>query len=113
MLWEPRPRGDGWWSAGVIATGASLLQGDFPCGSPALGAMGGGLRRLSRRGRRSDHKPSGLQIQQRQHFAHITVQRCQGLFKWKMRHFITDQFRHGLGLVQIAWLFQRLAIIQA
>ena len=27
-LWEPRPRGDSWWSATVIATRASLLQGD-------------------------------------------------------------------------------------
>jgi hypothetical protein len=55
ILWEPRPRGDGWWSARVFATGASLLQGDGPafCGSPALGAMGGGLRGISRRGRRS------------------------------------------------------------
>ncbi len=27
VLWEPRPRGDGWWCATVIATRASLLQG--------------------------------------------------------------------------------------
>ena len=77
-MWEPRPRGDEWWSARLIATGASLLQedacilweprprgdgswsakldrdegvaptGGLPafCGSPALGAMGGGLRSL-------------------------------------------------------------------
>ena len=25
-LWEPRPRGDGWWSARLVATRASLLQ---------------------------------------------------------------------------------------
>ncbi len=48
ILWEPRPRGDCLWSAGLIATRASLLQGHGPafCGSPALGAMGGGLRGL-------------------------------------------------------------------
>jgi hypothetical protein len=44
-LWEPWPRDDGRWSARLIATRASLLQGQCPafCGRPALGAMGGGL----------------------------------------------------------------------
>ncbi len=39
VLWEPRPRGDSWWSARVIATGASLLQGDAPrfVGAPPSG----------------------------------------------------------------------------
>jgi hypothetical protein len=55
LVWEPRPRGDGSWSARLIATRASLLQGHGPgfCGSPALGAMGCGVRGFSRRGRRS------------------------------------------------------------
>ncbi len=55
FVWEPRPRGDCWWSAGLFATGASLLRGHCPalCGSPALGAILGGLRGFSQRGRRS------------------------------------------------------------
>ena len=56
FLWEPRPRGDGRWSASLFAAGAPLLQGwrcGCFCGSPAPGAMGGGLRAFSRRGRRS------------------------------------------------------------
>ncbi len=64
MLQEPRPRGDGLWPARPIATRASLLRGTRHavhrvcgcyafCRSPALGAMGRGLRGLSRRGRRS------------------------------------------------------------
>ena len=58
ILCEPRPRGDGSWSARVIATGASLLQGQGPafCVNPALGAMGGGMQGFSRRGRRSYKK---------------------------------------------------------
>ncbi len=64
MLQEPRPRRDGAWPARLIATRASLLRGTMHavlrecgchacCRSPALGAMGCGLQRLSRRGRRS------------------------------------------------------------
>jgi hypothetical protein len=55
ILWEPRHRGDSWWSAGLFATGASLLQGQCTafCGSPALGAILGGVRSFSRRGRRA------------------------------------------------------------
>ena len=39
FLWESRPRGDGWWSARLIATGASLLRGDAPLfvGAPPSG----------------------------------------------------------------------------
>ena len=35
-LWEPTPVGDGWWSARVIATRASLLQGQVVI-APARG----------------------------------------------------------------------------
>jgi hypothetical protein len=47
-LWEPRPRGDGWWSARLIATRASLLQI-----RPPLGRWVVVCEALSRRGRRS------------------------------------------------------------
>ncbi len=62
-LWEPRPRGDWGWFARLFATGASLLQGrcSAVCGSPALGAIVGGLRGFSRRGRRS-YKGDALQF---------------------------------------------------
>jgi len=54
LLWEPHRLGDAWWFAKLIATMASLLQECLPfCRSPALGAMGSGLRAPSRRGRRS------------------------------------------------------------
>ena len=36
ILWEPRPRGDGSWSARVIATRASLLQRDACVGAEAI-----------------------------------------------------------------------------
>jgi hypothetical protein len=63
-LWEPRPRGDGWWSAdlssrrGRRSHKAPLPQRSdgpvgapmFVCGSPALGAMAGGLRTPHRGG---------------------------------------------------------------
>jgi hypothetical protein len=53
-MWEPRPRGDGLWSAGLDrGEGAAPTRERLPtrgepafCGSPALGAMGCGLRGL-------------------------------------------------------------------
>ncbi|PUE20260.1 hypothetical protein B9Z48_04865 [Limnohabitans sp. WS1] len=59
-LWEPRPRGDGWWSTrlyrgeGAAPTKKAFMQtssgrinkGEAFCGSPALGAMGRGLLKL-------------------------------------------------------------------
>jgi hypothetical protein len=66
-LLEPRPRGDGWWSARFPPVGAPppgrwvVVREVSPCRSPAPGAMGGGLRGFSRRGRRS-YKNAALLI---------------------------------------------------
>ncbi len=45
-LWEPRPRGYGWWYARLFRGEGAAPTGGLPaiCGSPALGAMGGGMR---------------------------------------------------------------------
>ena len=101
-LWEPRPRGDGWWSAGLIATRASLLQGYCAafcrspalgaivcicvcgCRSPALGAMGGGLQDLSRRGRRS-YRDMALHFVGQGSASHLWEPRPRGDCLWSAR----------------------------